>query len=326
LEDLENDESAPGQESIFELDPFDAIVGQGKVDSESEVSDDGDDGEDCLSDISSDAEDMDDDDVADVPPNVPHIQDMVRKLDAILKLLFDYFHRTHVAIFLPPTPPPSQSDFPFDSMDGSPSLASSVLHSAEKSKFLQRTQFHSLLSVFQRTIIHTFKSRYTQFLLFWFSSLDPEFSDLFQGFLVSKALIENELPVVTRVAAASYIGSFISRAQFIDREGTRRLMSVLCRFLKGHLDAFDSQTQTQTGDSLPTHTHHNVFYAVTQAVLLIFCFRWSEMLEEHDQDEEILEPKSGRKWMAELDVLRRVVSSPLNPLKVSALKSTRSSR
>jgi RNA polymerase I-specific transcription initiation factor RRN3 len=321
LEDLENDHSVQGQESIFELDPFDAIVGEGNNDSESELSDDGDDVEDCLSDISSDAEDMDDDDVADVPPNVPHIQDMVRKLDAILKLLFDYFHRTHVAIFLPPTPPPSQSDSLSDSMDGSPNLASSVLHSAEKSKLLQRTQFHTLLSVFERTIIHTFKSRYTQFLLFWFSSLDPEFSDLFQGLLVSKALIENELPIVTRVAAASYIGSLISRAQFVDREGTRRLMSVLCRFLKGHLDAFD--VQTQTGDSLPTRTHHDVFYAVTQAVLLIFCFRWREMLEEHDQDEEILAPKPRRKWMTELDVLQRVIGSPLNPLKASAPRSTR---
>jgi len=38
-----------------------------------------------------------------------------------------------------------------------------------------------------------------------------------------KALLEQDQPAVTRAAAASYIASFVSRAQFVDREGARDL-------------------------------------------------------------------------------------------------------
>jgi len=185
---------------------------------------------DNLSDLSSDAGDVDDADQApDVPADARHIHNMVVKLDAILKLIFDHFNDLHAA----PTPTalahlPSPMLFPRSESPSSIiettelSPAPSPV-SVEHGKAIRRSQFHTLLSIFDRTIIRTFKSRYAQFLVFWYSSLDPEFSDLFQGLLVSKALLEQDQPAVTRAAAASYIGSFVSRAQFVDREGARRV-------------------------------------------------------------------------------------------------------
>jgi RNA polymerase I-specific transcription initiation factor RRN3 len=309
---LEDDESAQLQEDVFEIDPFDAVVGEDGDEPDSEAEDeDGDD--DRLSDLSSEAEDMDDESKSLDPfSNVSHIQDMVKKLDAILKLLFDHFHCTHVSVLIPSSSPQIDSSPP--STTDSPSQAPTP-RSPEEIKLLQRSQFHTLLSNFDRTIIRTFKSRYTQFLLFWYTSLDPEFSDLFQGLLVSKALLEHDQPVVTRAAAASYISSFISRAQFVDREGARRVMGVLCNFIKGHLDAFDALSQA--GDSTPAYAHHSIFYAVAQAVFLIFCFRWRDMLEDNDVEEESFAAlKAKRQWLPELGVLQRVINSPLQPLKV----------
>ena len=175
-----------------------------------------------------------------------------------------------------------------------------------------------LLSIFDRTILRTFKSRYTQFLVFWYSSLDPEFSDLFQGMLVSKSLLEEDQPAVTRAAAASYIASFVSRAQFVDRESARRVVACLCNFLRSRLDIFDAVNTA--GAPPPSMAHHSIFYAVAQAVFLVFCFRWRDLLEENDDVDEFT-PTSGpaKKWMPELDVLQRVVQSDLNPLKVSVL-------
>ncbi|KAL1754725.1 RNA polymerase I-specific transcription initiation factor RRN3 [Schizophyllum commune] len=267
LEELEDDEGddANQDQDLFEIDPFDTLVGQDGDDSDSDS--DSDDGLDNLSDISSDAEE--DEDSPDVPTNVKHIQDMVTKLDSILTL--------------PPQTPASRAA-------------------------LRRTQFHTLLAIFDRTILRTFKSRYTQFLLFWFASLDAELADLFAGVLVERALLRPDAPAVTRAAAASYIGSFVSRARYVDREAARRVVAVLCGFLGAHLDAI-ADTDTYTTSA----AENTVWYAVAQAVFLIFCFRWRDLLED---EELVLEELGTRKWMPALDVLHRVVNAPLNPLRV----------
>jgi RNA polymerase I-specific transcription initiation factor RRN3 len=288
------------------------VIGQEGIDADSDESDDGE----GLSDISSDAGDMDlAESPSDLPMNVEHIRDMVKKLDAILKLLFDHLHRRRsLATFdsqpLPLSSPPPGSHFHSPTVAELPPTPLPI----EYSKTERLSQFHTLLSIFDRTILRTFRSRYTQFLLFWYSSLDAEFNDLFLGMLVSKALLEHDQPPVTRAAAASYIGSFVSRAQFIDRDGARRVAVVLCNYLRSALDALDVQSQSI---SLP-NGESSVFYAISQAVFLIFCFRWRDLLEETDEDmDELLgRPKPGQKWMTELSVVQRLIISPLNPLKV----------
>ncbi|KAI0920959.1 hypothetical protein AcV7_002954 [Taiwanofungus camphoratus] len=318
LEELEEQLATHEQNEVFELDPFDTVVGQEGEDSESEDGNESD-GGDNLSDLSSDAGGEADDDgapVDDVPSNFQHVQSMVNKLDAILKSMFDHFNRAHACVPATPvslsSPSSSRSDSPLSAFDHVRSTSPSCL---EKGKALMRSQFHTLLSIFDRVILRTFKSRYTQFLLFWYSSLDPEFSDLFQGMLVSRSLLDESQPAVTRAAAASYIASFVSRAQFVDRESTRRVMACLCNFLKSRLDIFDAVTKANVAPS--SIAHYSVFYAVTQAVFLIFCFRWRDLQEDQeDVDEFAATSVPVRKWMAELDVLQRVVTSELNPLKV----------
>ena len=305
------------QQGVFELDPFDTIVGQEGEESDEE--EEGDDEGDDLSDLSSDAGgEFDDEDkhVEDVPTDFKHVQGMVDKLDAILKNLFDHFNHVHPETpalhFSTPGTPSSRSESPLTPLEP-PRLPSPTL--LEDDRLLRQQQFHMLLSIFDRTILRTFKSRYTQFLVFWYSSLDPEFSDLFQGMLVSKSLLEEDQPAVTRAAAASYIASFVSRAQFVDRESTRRVVSCLCNFLRSRLDIFDAVNTA--GAPSPSMAHHSIFYAVAQAVFLIFCFRWRDLLEENDDVDEFT-PAHGptKKWMPELEVLQRVIQSDLNPLKV----------
>ena len=331
IEELEEAEEAQDGD-VFELDPFDVVVGQEGDGSDSDS--DGDEDEDNISDLSSDAEEADDtEQLPDVPADARHIQDMVNKLDTILKLIFDHFNNFH-AVAVPSTlvPSPSPLSSPWSESPSfiteptEPSRPPSPV-SVERGKEVRRAQFHTLLSIFDRTIIRTFKSRYTQFLVFWFSSLDPEFSDLFQGLLVSKALLEQDQPVVTRAAAASYIASFVSRAQFVDRESARRVTGVLCTFLQNHLDAFDSLLQS--GGPMPSMAHHSIFYAVSQAVFLIFCFRWRDLEEEpEDADTDgLIGPRLGEKWMSELEVVQRVVSSVLKPIESKELQvSSRTQR
>ncbi|KAI5993559.1 RNA polymerase I-specific transcription initiation factor RRN3 [Pisolithus albus] len=302
LEEFEEEEGGLGNAGVFEFDPFDIVVGQeGDEDSDR----DSDEASDSASDFSSDDSDDSRDDDPNLPTNAQHIQDMVSKLDSILKIVFDHFNRLHSATEVIT----SRNDDSLLSPPTSPRPSSPI--SAEAGRAMRDAQFHTLLAIFDRTIIRTFKSRYTQFLIFWYSSLDAEFSDLFQGLLVEKALLGENVPAVTRAAAASYIASFVSRAQFVDRDATRRVVAVLCAYLKSHLDAFDSVIQA--GEEPPSMAHHSVFYAIVQAVFLIFCFRWRDLEEEFDESEEY---QSGKKWMSELNVIQRVITSPLNPLKV----------
>ncbi|OBZ70320.1 hypothetical protein A0H81_09607 [Grifola frondosa] len=45
--------------------------------------------------------------------------------------------------------------------------------------------------------------------------------------------------------------------------------------------------------------HHSIFYAVAQAVFLIFCFRWRDLLEvQEDVDEFAAGGGPAKKWMA----------------------------
>ena len=328
LEELEEQLDSEEQNEVFDLDPFDTVVGQEGESSDVEGEDDDDGEDDNLSDLSSDAggDPDDDENQEDVTTDFKHIQAMVNKLDSMLKVIFDHFNQTHASSdpVLPPLPstPSSRCD--------SPSILTPTIEvprplspaTIEEGKALRRAQFHTLLSIFDRTILRTFKSRYTQFVVFWYSSLDPEFADLFQGMLVSKSLLEEDQPAVTRAAAASYIASFVSRAQFVDREGARRVVQVLCNFLRARLDVFEAAQQM--AQSMPggqavnmNIAQHSVFYAVAQAVFLIFCFRWRDLLEDQDEVDEFA-PTQGppKKWMPELDVVQRVVTSELNPLKV----------
>ncbi|GJE84320.1 RNA polymerase I-specific transcription initiation factor RRN3 [Phanerochaete sordida] len=323
LEELE-EQAAEEQSELFDFDPFDTVVGQ-EGESDSENDSDSEDG-DNLSDLSSEADGEADDDEPqeEEPTNFQHVQDMVNKLDAILKNVFDHFTHSHIVSNSPPssTGLPTPIATPGTASPSSPPLTPhpmQKLESVEELKALKRSQFFSLLSIFERTILRTFKSRYTQFLVFWFSSLDPEFSDLFQGMLVSKALLEEDQPTVTRAAAASYIASFVSRAVFVGRESTRQVVACLCNFLANRLAMLDAGLQ---GGAPPSAAAHSVFYAVTQAVFLIFCFRWRDLTHENDEHDELAGAAdadgAAGKWMPELEILRRVVQSDLNPLKICA--------
>lgn len=318
LEELE-EHASEEQPDLFDFDPFDTVVGQeGESDSGSDDGSDGEDNDD-FSDLSSDAEGDDDSEKVpeEEPTNMQHVQDMVNKLDAILKNIFDYFKHSHTISERPSPPLPTPSSPKLSESRSSTPLTTHPIalpENSEAAMALRRTQFYTLLSIFDRTILRTFKSRYTQFIVFWFSSLDPEFSDLFQGMLVSKALLEEDQPAVTRAAAASYIASFVSRAVFVDKDSTRQVVACLCNFLNNRLDILDAVTQS--GANLPSLAHHSVFYAVTQAVFLIFCFRWRDLMHEEEEVDELAGAGEQGKWMNELAVLKRAVQSQLNPLKV----------
>ncbi|KAI9457001.1 RNA polymerase I-specific transcription initiation factor RRN3 [Lactarius psammicola] len=320
--ELEELEAGQEQAEIFDFDPFDTVVGQELSNDPGEDEDDdgSEDGGDNFSDLSTEAGSQDNDDspLIHTPLDLDRITEMANKLDAILKLLFDHFDRspsstsTSASPSEPSTPAPPRSSPPLSPISTIPTSPRTPSPPAEQKEdpTPQLTQFHTLLAIFTRTILCTFKSRYTQFLLFWFASRDATFADLFLGELVAHALLEPTASEVSRAAASSYVASFVSRAMFIGRDEARGTVRVLCRFLEHEVDMLEGGAG---GDNAAPP---GVFYAVAQAVFLIFCFRWRELVESDEEGEhDVLAASPKKMWMAELSIIQRVVACPLQPLK-----------
>jgi RNA polymerase I-specific transcription initiation factor RRN3 len=192
--------------------------------------------------------------------------------------------------------------------------------------------FQTLLNLFSRQILPTSATQHIPFLLFFTSSFSPAHTDLFLGLLVSQALYATSTTAPTlatqpisisqRVAAAVYIGGVVCRARFVTDEQARQVVTYLLAYIDGKMH--QSRTNRHT-DELP------LFYAVCQAVMLIFCFRWRAftagtehehehegMVGEMELDGDSVDGTDGAggdsRWMADLDILQRAITSELNPL------------
>ncbi|WFD44681.1 DNA independent RNA polymerase I transcription factor [Malassezia psittaci] len=223
-----------------------------------------------------DLEELDDEDTYDMndsllpahpvehEPAWNEIAKLAGKLDALMKSIFDFLDH-HV---------------------GHGHTASQSAHSYAVIDQRRYQLYQILLGIFTRAILPTFKSRHVQFVLFWYSSMDTEFADMFLGTLLSKSLYTAngsqssdtlqgpDSAGFVRIAAASYVASFVARAKYIDGATTRMVLLNLCTYLDACLEAFAQQGANAPP---PGRREHTMFYAVAQAVFYVFCFRWRDL-------------------------------------------------
>ncbi|SJX61457.1 related to RRN3-RNA polymerase I specific transcription factor [Sporisorium reilianum f. sp. reilianum] len=258
----------------------------------------------------------------DLQRSMRRIRESVAKLDAIMIALFEHLRKLDAQY-----------------VAGANSLTYNSPMDADTNR---RNLFHTLLGIFARNILPTFRSRHVQFLLFWFNSLDANFSDFFLGVLLEKSLYskrggevgDKDEPAVIRSAAAGYVASFVSRASYVDAHTTRVVLYNLCAYMDAHIDE-SSRTDTDAGGAAPGTSAHAVFYSVVQAAFYIFCFRWRDLkvdgqdagaddLDYQDADEigggmhdsvGSLGQLGAEAWCDGLTSLQRAVTSRLNPLK-----------
>ncbi|WFC96702.1 DNA independent RNA polymerase I transcription factor [Malassezia brasiliensis] len=344
LDELEEQGLAPAAAAPL-AHVLDGRVDEAAAEEEDEVPDDGD-GDGADDDASLDS--LDDDDGYDVndallptraaapTPAWGEVAVLAGKLDALMKVLFDFLAQ-HVG--------PDATDAGADA---------------------RRYQlYQTLLGLFTRAVLPTFRSRHVQFVLFWYASLDAEFADMFLGTLLSKSLYAPQrdarahagpdAAAFLRIAAASYVASFVARAQYIDAPTTRTVVLNLCTYLDAGLEAFAQQGARAPA---PGQREHALFYAVAQAVFYIFCFRWRDLRQAPSAADATLADDDGPAslahtyptacsfelspqlmptlhgtsfssassagtsalhaeagWAPGLAVVQRVITSPLNPLR-----------
>ena len=200
------------------------------------------------------------------------LRDTITTLDALMTTLFTYLED-----FFPPT------------TETYPSLEAENL-------------FDSLLDTFVTRILPTYHSRHAQFLIFKTAQSHPLFLDRFLGLLIERTL-DPSLPNIARQASSAYLASFIARAKNLNRETIRTVVEMLCVFLSRCLDEMPNGRFVPGG--VAGNNGLTGVYAVFQAVIYIYCFRWRELCEEEDGETV---------WLSTLSVVQRMAWSGLNPL------------
>ncbi|RMD45016.1 hypothetical protein DV735_g11, partial [Chaetothyriales sp. CBS 134920] len=179
-----------------------------------------------------------------------------------------------------------------------------------------------LISHFHAHILPTYRSRHPQFLVFHFAQSDPVIVDRFITSCI-KVLIDRHVSPHTRHAAAAYFAGFVGRGAHVSALVVHDCLDLLI----DHLD--DLRAKYEPGCRGPDLNRYGDFYAVFQAILYIFCFRWRdigspESDDEDDQDElDDLTTATTERKVTKLhfedslrDAIHAAIYSPLNPLRV----------
>ncbi|EFJ34285.1 hypothetical protein SELMODRAFT_405493 [Selaginella moellendorffii] len=163
-----------------------------------------------------------------------------------------------------------------DKMDHLMELVFEHLHQCAKNERLDEV-YTTLMVSFKSTVLDTYKSKFTQFLIFYLCSLSPSSCGAnFAGFLC-ETFVTRSIPSNTRMSAAAYLASYLARANFLPLpvvlSSVSRLVNWCVSFTPTRFDVF----------KLTDTALHGVFYAACQAVMYILCFRLRELYAESTQ-------------------------------------------
>lgn len=173
--------------------------------------------------------------------------------------------------------------------------------------------FESLLGHFATIILPTYRSRHTQFLLFHFAQTSETLVDRFAGTCVQLAF-QSTRPAILRQASAAYLASFVARGAQVQPYVVRTVFELI----GNNLD--NIRTENELTCQGPDLQKYSTFYAMTQALLYIFCFRWRDLLEtsgDVEEDDPAAFLSQDLDWIPGVkDTLSRTIYSKLNPLKI----------
>jgi RNA polymerase I-specific transcription initiation factor RRN3 len=198
--------------------------------------------------------------------------------------------------------------------------------------------FQTLLNLFSRQILPTSATQHLPFVMFLCASFTPAHTELFLHLLVLQALYarttdaptlaSQPVPLAQRSAATVYIGSLVCRARFVSDEQARTVAQYLLAYVEGKLTQAREQP-LYTLDELP------LFYAVCQAIMMIFCFRWRAFRGMTVSDDQVAgememddlgDEETGGEWMRDLDTLQRARPQPTARLQPDCREHIRQGR
>ncbi|OMO94659.1 RNA polymerase I specific transcription initiation factor RRN3 [Corchorus olitorius] len=168
------------------------------------------------------------------------------------------------------------------------------LESCERAGRLAKV-FETLLQSFQITVMSAYKSKFTQFVMFYACALDPENCGVRFATVLADLFVQDSRPEQTRMTAVAYLASYLSRAKFLS-------VFFISTMLKRLVDWCLEYCKTHDGDINPNA--HRVFYSGCQAIMYILCFRMKVFVDVPRLNLLLMPP------------LEQILKHKLNPLKV----------
>lgn len=181
----------------------------------------------------------------------------------------------------------------------------------------QDDAYQQLLSHFTTFILPN-RTRHAQFLVFHYSQTSAAHTDTFAERCLQIAVHEGGSST-QRLTACAYISSFVARGARISKHSVRHVFEILCQYLE------DMRQRYAPACRGPDKRNYTLYYAVAQAVLYVFCFRWRDLVvgstpeqdgEELNVDDAIAEDRELVFLPGIKEVLHNNIYSRLNPLKV----------
>ena len=226
----------------------------------------------------SDSEDEEDEELR----KIREIQKNVEKMDLIMDVLFTFY---------------------------STSFSQGSSHS-------ENVVVETLLSQFTSTILPTYRSRHTQFLLFHFVQQSTNFIDTFVGACV-QTIFDQKQSAIIRQSAAATLASFVARGRHVPGHVVRDVFDFLGSELEQIRKVSDNTCRG------PDLQRYSMYYCLVQAMLYIFCFRWKDLqIRSGDDEDETYGSGPTRygalhRWQPGVkEALSTNVFSKMNPLKV----------
>lgn len=183
----------------------------------------------------------------------------------------------------------------------------------------QANDAYSELMAHFSTFILPNRCRHAQFLQFHFSQSSPANSNVFMQKCLQLALKPTGNSQ-HRLTACAYLASFVARGAHLSSDSVRDIFSLLCNYLN------DMRLRYEPACRGPDRRSYSLYYAIAQALLYIFCFKWRDLVvgsssPEYDTDdiseEDALAEGHDLTWLSGIqETLRLNIHSKLNPLKV----------
>ncbi|PNX95920.1 RNA polymerase I-specific transcription initiation factor RRN3-like protein [Trifolium pratense] len=130
--------------------------------------------------------------------------------------------------------------------------------------------FDILLMSFKRTVLNTYKSKFTQFVMFYACALDPERCGVNFAMVLTEMFESYVNPPITRMSAVAYLASYLSRAKFLSSELVASIIQRLVDWCFAYCKLHDFDMNPQA---------HQVFYSGCQAIMYILCFRMRSLMD-----------------------------------------------
>lgn len=200
-------------------------------------------------------------------------------------------------------------------MDGTQDLLFEHYQPAFTPKSSPRTNdaYQELLSHFNNFIM-PHRSRHAQFLLFHFAQYSSAYSEDFINRFI-KRTTDRDVAAPLRLQACAYVASFTARASHLPMHLVQRVFIELGRVMDELRYVYEPTCHG------PDRKMYGMYYAIAQALLYIFCFRWRDLIDGTKlgdmTEEDVIAEQRDLPWIAGVkETLNRNIMSVLNPLKV----------